>query len=90
MDFNIDFSMIDFIELRNLNITRDEIVSILNNQSSYFEYNDDFIYVLGFSTRRKFLQMAYRISKNANFEIEVLQVDLPYEKDIRQNWCGFF
>ena len=82
--------MIDFIELRNLNITRDEIVSILNNQSSYFEYNDDFIYVLGFSTGRKFLQMAYRISKNANFEIEVLQVDLPYEKDIRQNWCGFF
>ena len=58
MDFNIDFSMIDFIELRERGITREEIVSILNNRSSYFE-------------------------------IEILQVDLPYEKDIKQNWCGF-
>ncbi|HEY9044858.1 MAG TPA: hypothetical protein VIN08_03140 [Ohtaekwangia sp.] len=89
MIFNIDFSMIDRMEMRNLNITPDEIVNILNNRSSYFEANEDFIYVLGFSTRRKFIQMAYRVSKNVNFEIEVLQVDLPYEKDIKQNWCGF-
>ena len=89
MDFNIDFSMIDFIEMRKCDITREEIVSILNNRSSYFEQNEDFIYVLGFSIRRKFIQMAYRVSKNANFEIEILQVDLPYEKDIKQNWCGF-
>jgi hypothetical protein len=33
--------MIDFIEMRKRDITREEIVSILNNRSSYFEQNED-------------------------------------------------
>ena len=87
MDFKIDFSRIDLISLRNSGIIFTEVESILGNESSYFEPNGDFDFVLGFSSRKKFIQMAFRISRNVNFEIEALQIDLPDEKDIRECWC---
>jgi hypothetical protein len=88
MDFIIDFSGIDFIALRNAGIKFDEVSSIVSNESSFFEPNRDFEYVLGFSSRKKFKQMAFRISRNVNFEIEALQIDLPDEGDIRECWCN--
>lgn len=88
MEYNIDFSQIDLLELRKFNISFGEINSVITNPSSYFENKADFIFVLGFSDKRKFVQMAYRISKNTNFEIEALQIGLPYEKDIKENWCA--
>jgi predicted KAP-like P-loop ATPase len=88
VEFRIDFSGIDFIYLSRLDIKFDEVYSILNNEGSYFEPKDDFVLVLGFSSRKKFIKMAFRISGNANFEIEALQIELPDEEDIRESWCG--
>jgi hypothetical protein len=88
MDFKIDFSGIDFIALRNAGIKFDEVSSLLANESSYFEPKYNYYLVIGFSSRKKFIKMAYQISRSANFEIEALQIELPDEEDIRKNWCG--
>ena len=87
MEFRIDFSGIDFIALRALGIKLDEVYNILNSETSYFEPKDDYALVMGFSSHKKFVKMAFRISRNANFEIEALQIGLPNEEDIRENWC---
>ncbi len=88
MEFNIDFSLIDLLELKRFNISLNEMNSVLINPSTYYEDNLDFVYVLGYSSKRKFIEMAFRVSKNSNFEIEALQIRLPYEKDIKKSWCG--
>ncbi|MBY0433665.1 MAG: hypothetical protein K2U26_06110 [Cyclobacteriaceae bacterium] len=73
--------------MKKLGISLEEVNQILVNRSSFFESNQEFTYVLGFSEKRKFLQVAYRNSKKPNFDIEVLQIDLAYEKDIKKYWC---
>gem|GEM_PF-6587560 len=40
----------------------------------------------GYGSRRKFVQIAYQISKNSNFDIEVLQIALHYDKDTNEHW----
>ena len=87
MEFRIDFSEIDFIALKSSGIKLSEVHSILNNQNSYFEPNDGYNLVIGFSSHKKFIKMAYRVSRNVNFEIEALQIGLPNEEDIGENWC---
>jgi hypothetical protein len=87
MEFNIDFSTISALEMKRLNISFEEIRSIFSNPSSFHEPFEDFNYLIGFGSNRKFIQVAYRISKNINFEVEVLEIDLPYEKDIKEHWC---
>ena len=87
MDFNIDFSNVDFLDFKKLNITFEEINSVFANPTAYHEPQEDFIYALGYGSRRKFVQIAYQILKNSNFDMEVLQIDLPYEKDVREHWC---
>jgi hypothetical protein len=88
MEFNIDFSQIDRLVLRELNISRDEIYSVFSNQNSFHNEYPDFIFLLGFRSKRKFIKIAYQISKKANFEVEVLEIDLPYEEDIAKLWCN--
>ena len=88
-DFNIDFSAIDRLQMKKSNILLDEIRSVFANLNSEYDFsNPDFDYIIGFSNRRKFIHMAYFVSKNINFEIELLQIDLPYEKDIQKFWCS--
>ena len=75
--------------MRKADIGVDEVRSVFENVNSEYDFsNPNFGYVIGFSVRRKFIHMAYGISKNINFEIELLQIDLPYEKDIQRCWCG--
>lgn len=88
MEFDIDFSQIDLLELKRFNIALEEINSVLINSSTYYEDNHDFVYVLGYSSKRKFIEIAFRVSKNISFELEALQIRLPYEKDIKKSWCG--
>jgi Lhr-like helicase len=89
MNFTFDFSSADWITLRSLGITMKEVVSVFGNPSSVIDSINDIDYLIGFSDKRKFLIVAYRLSKNPNFDLEVLQVDLPYEKDIKKIWCQF-
>ena len=87
MDFNIDFSSILWIEVRKLGISMEEIHSIFQNPSSSIASFHGEEFIVGFSSKRKFILAAYQIAKNTNFDIEVLQIDLPYEEDIKKYWC---
>ncbi len=87
MDFKIDFSGIDLVALRDLNVGATEIESVVVNTNSFFQDWGHSFFLLGFSSKRKFIKIAYRVAKNPNFDIEILQVDLPNESDIENYWC---
>ena len=87
MDFRIDFSQIDRLELRKLGILTNEVESVIYNPYSYFEFWPDFKFCLGFSHKRKFIQFAFVYSRNPNFDLQLLQIDLADEKEIKKNWC---
>ncbi|MFM7429405.1 MAG: hypothetical protein ACKO1F_05845 [Flammeovirgaceae bacterium] len=87
VDFKIDFSFIDRLELKKLNITLDEIQGIFANTKSQLKPFSNFDYIVGFSNRRKFIHIAYKISSDPNYELQALQIDLPYEEDIKSYWC---
>lgn len=87
-DFVFDYSDFDFLEMKQLNIAMVEIQSVFQNPSSYFDKMDEFQYLIGFSVQRKFIQIAFEVSKNCNFDLKLLQVNLPHEKDIKINLCG--
>ncbi len=88
MDFDIDFSQIQWIEVRKLGISIREIHDIFKNPSSVFSTVQGEPIIVGFSSKRKFIVATYQIAKNINFDIEVLQIDLPYEEDIKNYWCA--
>ena len=88
MDFRLDFSKIDLLELRTINISMNEVKSIFLNENSVVKEYTNFTFLLGFSNKRKFIRVAFQISKNSNFDIEVLQIDLPYEEDVKEYWCA--
>jgi hypothetical protein len=88
-NFTFDFSGVSWITLRSLGISMKEVMSVFRNPSSAVDRIDDIDFLIGFSDKRKFIMVAYRLAKNSNFDLEVLQVDLPYEKDIKKIWCQF-
>ncbi len=88
MDFRLDFAKIDLLELRTINISTNEVKSIFLNENSVVKEYTNFTFLLGFSNKRKFIRVAFQISKNSNFDIEVLQIDLPYEEDVKEYWCA--
>jgi hypothetical protein len=87
MDFDIDFSQILWIEIRKLGISMDEVLSIFKNPRSMVASHGSEYFVVGFSNKRKFIVATYQIAKNVNFDIEVVQIELPYEEDIEKCWC---
>jgi hypothetical protein len=87
LDFNIDFSNIPWIDVRKLGISIVEIYDIFKNPRSTFSIVQGENIIVGFSTKRKFIVATYEIAKNINFDVEVLQIDLPYEEDIEKYWC---
>jgi hypothetical protein len=88
MEFNIDFSNVSLLAMRDLHISVEEVKSVFANPNSIVKGYPDYNFLLGFSNKRKFVKIAYRISKNSNFEVDALQIDLPYEEDIKEYWCG--
>ncbi len=87
MDFDIDFSQILWVEIRSLGISIDEVYSIFKNPSSTVASHGSEDFIVGFSNKRKFVVVTYQIAKNVNFDIEVTQIELPYEEDIKKFWC---
>jgi hypothetical protein len=67
MEFKIDFSEIDLVALRQLNISSKEIDSVVNNPNSFHGDLGQDTFLLGFSDKRKFIRAVYRIAKKANF-----------------------
>ena len=87
MNLRIDYSEIDLVALRQINIHSKEIQDVLDNPNSIFKDWGSAVFVVGFSFKRKFIRFVYQVAKNPNFDIEILQVDLPYEDDIQSYWC---
>ncbi len=75
--------------MRRKGITRKGIESVFdydNHGARHFVY-EDFMYVIAYSKDRKIIHVAYRRSKSIKFDIELLQVELPDEEDIKKYWC---
>lgn len=72
MNFTFDFFSVDWIALKNQGITMKEMMTVFVNPSSVIDNVNDIDYLIGFSDKRKFLIVAYRLSKNPNFDLEVL------------------
>ena len=89
MEFNIDFSNISWVEANKIGVSIDEVFSVFNNPSSGIGSMDSLEYIVGFSHKRKFIVVAYQIAKNPNFDVEAIQIDLPYEEDVRHVWCTY-
>ncbi len=87
MDFEIDFSDVPWVEIRKLGISIDEVYSVFKNPNSSVASSTTGEFIVGFSNKRKFVVITYKIAKNANFDIEVIQIELPYEEDIKKFWC---
>ena len=86
-DFLFDLSLLDGLELKRLNITLQEIKDVFNAATSKAHPQIGFVYLIGFTSKRKFIHIAYRVAKNIKFDLELLQVDLPYEEDVKNYWC---
>jgi hypothetical protein len=89
MDFDIDFSEIQWIEVRKLGISMDEVYSVFKNPSSSFVFLPGLDFIVGFTSKRKIIVVTYQIAKNVNFDIEVIEIELPYEEDIKRFWCPY-
>lgn len=85
--FNIDFRYVNLLALKNRGILVKEIRKTFETENSTYHRFPDFLYVIGYIDNVKFLHIAYRISKSINFDIEVLQVGIPNEEDIKKYWC---
>jgi hypothetical protein len=89
MDFDIDFSLIQWIEIRKLGISMEEVYDVFKNPNSSITSLLDESFAVGFTSKRKFIVVSYRIAKNVNFNIEVIEIELPYEEDIKRSWCSY-
>jgi hypothetical protein len=85
--YNIDYSLIDRLELKKINVTFEEIQSVFFSPNSHLKPYTGFDYLIGYSNRRKFIHVAYKVSPDPNYELQALQIDLPYEEDIKDHWC---
>ena len=47
-----------------------------------------FSYAIGYVKQTKFIKAAYNVSKNANFDIELLLAEIPNEEDNKRYWCN--
>jgi hypothetical protein len=85
--FKFDISTTDRLEMKRQNIDVSEIESIFKSKHSYHEPFDGFEYFIGFSNKRKFIHFAFCVHKELAFDYQILQIDLPYEHDIRKYYC---
>jgi hypothetical protein len=86
-EFSIDFSGINWIEMRKIGISPDEVVSVFGKPSTEFFFHREMECLVGFTSKRKFILVAFRVAKSINFDIEIFDIDLPYEEDIESIWC---
>jgi hypothetical protein len=71
MEYRIDFFDVDGLLMRELGISEAEVYSVVVSPNSYFDFRPDFNYCLGFSSKRKFIQVAFVYSQNPNFDLRL-------------------
>jgi hypothetical protein len=59
--YNIDYSLVDRLEHKKINVTLEEVQSIFSNPTSVLKPHIGFDYMIGYSNRRKFIHIAYKI-----------------------------
>lgn len=84
--FKIDFGNLNLLELKALGILPQDIQNLLTTDNTAFHNADGFSYAIGYM-QGMFIHFAYSISKNVNFDIELLQAGIPNEEDIKRYWC---
>jgi len=87
MNLNRDFSNIHWFEIRKMGITMEEVIDVIQSSKSSVGFIVNSEFLVGFTSKRKFIVVAYCISKNVNFDIEILDIDLPHEEDIAKIRC---
>jgi hypothetical protein len=75
------------LKLTKISVSPDEILSVFESERSQAVSLTNYDLMVGLSNKGKFVVIAYQVAKNPTFDVEVLQIDLPYEEDIEQIWC---
>jgi hypothetical protein len=86
--FKIDFRRINLLELKNVGILTQDIDDLFVIENSEFLEFVNFSYVIGYVKQTKFIHAAYNVSESATFDIELLQVGISHEEDIKRYWCN--
>lgn len=63
MDFNIDFSEIDRLEMRDLNISAQEVKSVFDNENSFVKEFPNFTLLLALVPKESLLRLHIRFLK---------------------------
>lgn len=85
--FRIDFRRVNLLELKSLGIFTPNIEELFVTQNAEILVFRDFSYAIGYVKQSMFIHAVYEVSKNDNFDIELLQAAIPNEEDIRRYWC---
>ncbi|GEM_PF-3025032 len=88
--FQIDYRKIDLIAQKRLNgIVMADIIELFSSDRSILVGSSDMKEVLniGYVNGRKFIYAIFIFSKNHTFDVELLDVGIPNEKQIRAYWC---
>ncbi|MEQ9302199.1 MAG: hypothetical protein RIF33_26700 [Cyclobacteriaceae bacterium] len=88
-EFLLDFVGIDRLKMKDLGIAPSQVANVLllGNTCVHEFKNPEHMYAIGYFDGIKFLHIAYRISKKIKFDLEILQVGIPNEEDIKRYWC---
>lgn len=90
-DFEYDFNQLKMLELQKDKISHAEIISVFENPYSCtspisgFELHDYYYFMIGFSSKSRFLCLALNVEDQ---KIIFLQVKVADEQEIRQEYCG--
>ena len=87
-NFKIDFRKINLLELKNIGILTQDIDALFVTENLEIHEFKKFSYAIGYVKQTKFIKAAYNVSKNANFDIELLLAEIPNEEDIKRYWCN--
>ena len=89
MDLKIDYRNVNWVYLRSKGITQKDLSQFFQAEWLEIENLRDkgFSYAIAYVNEQKMIHIAYRISKNVNFDIEVLQIGIPNGEDIKRYWC---
>lgn len=84
--FRIDFRKINLLELKVFGILTQHVDDLFVTENSEIHRFGNFSYIIRYVQQTRFIYAAYNVSKNVNFDIELLQAGVPNEEDIKRYW----
>ncbi len=86
---DLNFSKLEPLYLKSINVSFDEIKSIISNSNSnLFSINQNEFLVIGFSNKCKFINVLLELSNEIEKFVHVTNVELSDEQQIRKYYCG--